>query len=71
MGVFCIIHVHFDVSAVRGSEAQETFSKMSLFLKRESDHTAPDRCQPDRSVTLDIMIDSSYCDQDMTISVAG
>ena len=34
-------------------------------------HTAPHRCQPDWSGTLDIMIDSSFCDRDMTISVAG
>ena len=37
----------------------------------DAEHTAPHRCQPDRSGTLDIMIDSSFCDRDMTISVAG
>ena len=33
-------------------------------------HTAPQRCQPDRSGTLDFLLDSCYCDLDMTISVA-
>ena len=32
-------------------------------------HTALQRCQPDRSVTLDFLLDSYYCDRDMTISV--
>ena len=40
-------------------------------ILQKSSHTAPHQCQPDRSVTLDIMIDSSFCDRDMTISVAG
>ena len=43
----------------------------SSVLDREPAHTAPQRCQPNRSGTLDIMIDSSYCDRDITISVAG
>ena len=34
------------------------------------EHTAPQRCQPDRSGTLDFLLDSCYCDLDMTISVA-
>ena len=33
-------------------------------------HTAPQRCQPGRSVTLDFLLVSCYCDLDMTISVA-
>ena len=33
-------------------------------------HTAPQRCQPGRLVTPDFLLGSSYCDQDMTISVA-
>ena len=33
-------------------------------------HTAPQRCQPDRLGTLDFLLVSCYCDQDMTISVA-
>ena len=32
--------------------------------------TAPQRCQPDRLGTLDFLLVSCYCDQDMTISVA-
>ena len=36
----------------------------------DTDHTAPQRCQPDRSGTLGFLLDSSYCDLDMTISVA-
>ena len=34
-------------------------------------HTAPQRCQPDRSGTLDFLLDSSYCDRDWTRTVAG
>ena len=34
-------------------------------------HTAPQRCQPDRSGTLDFLLDSCYCDLGVTISVAG
>ena len=33
-------------------------------------HTAPQRCQPERSGTLDFLLDLYYCDLDMTISVA-
>ena len=43
----------------------------SLVVVSEESHTAPQRCQPDRLGTLDFLLDSCYCDRDMTISVAG
>ena len=38
--------------------------------KEQLQHTAPQRCQPDRSGTLDFLLDSCYCDLDVNISVA-
>ena len=46
-------------------------NQSSIFESILNSHTAPQRCQPDRLGTLDFLIDSCYCDQDMTISVAG
>ena len=45
---------------------EEREHRVLLYLS----HTAPQRCQPDRSGTLDFLLDSCYCDLDMTISVA-
>ena len=47
-----------------------TQSCLSKLLVWQPSHTAPQRCQPDWLVTPDFLLDSSYCDQDMTISVA-
>ena len=46
-------------------------NRQNLTTKPVCPNTAPQRCQPDRSGTLDFLLDSSYCDRDMTISVAG
>ena len=58
--VFCIITCLFSTRLLNYS-----------ITKRCSIHTAPQQCQSDRLGTLDFLIDSCYCDQDMTISVAG
>ena len=44
---------------------------LGVSLVLNTSHTAPQRCQPDRLGTLDFLLVSCYCDQDMTISVAG
>ena len=45
--------------------------KRQNFGDTPGQHTAPQRCQPDRSGTLDFLLDSSYCDRDWTRTVAG
>ena len=50
--------------------AEKAFAIGGLLDSESLQHTAPQRCQPDRLVTPDFLLHSSYCDQDMTISVA-